>query len=152
MLFASPLYDYGQFESFLNYSSKSIWIAPYRNSRNLALNSIQTQGKHTVPRVRMRLFQIYPTLLWYCCCIPESIFILLRSTSAIICPLIRGLTLLWPRSYFIEMLIYIFYWMSAFVIAFYVGNYDCTKVLGWTETILYLWGIKTFMKRQKIFY
>lgn len=130
---ASSLYGFCQFESFLNCSSKSIWIAPYRNSRKLALNSIQTQGKHKGPRERMRLLQIHPKLLWYWCCIPECIFILHRSSSAILCPLIHGLTLLWPRSYFIEMLINIIYWMSAF----YVGNYDCTRILSWTETILH---------------
>lgn len=55
MLFASALYDYCQFESFFNCSSKSIWTVPYRNSRKLTLNSIQTQ-ENTVPKGRMRLF------------------------------------------------------------------------------------------------
>lgn len=111
-----------------------IWIVPYRIPRKFALDGIQTQGKHTG---RMRMFQIYTTILWYYCCIPESIFILHRSSSAIICPLVYGLTFLWPRSCYIEMLINIFYWMYAFVIVFYVGKYDCTRILSWTETILY---------------
>lgn len=134
------------FKLFLKVHLKS----PYRISGKFALNSIQTQGKHTVPRGRM--FQKYPTFLWYCYCIPESIFI------AHHLPYLfshDGLTLMWPRSCFIEMLINISYWMSAFVIAFYIlcyGNYDCTKILSWTETILYIEGIKTFVKRQKIFY